>query len=74
MGTLERSQDLVQPMNVGLGGSDNDIGIRPLAVDDPPGLLQPHRHLPLGVSPGGDVIHRIELQFTAALDDAFDRL
>ena len=73
MRALHLGVQLVETVEISLGGSDNDIGIRALTVDDTPAARQSHGHLALGVGAAGNVVNRIELQLGAALNDAFDR-
>src|SRR5258707_13506056 len=65
---------LVEGIDVRLGGSDDDIGVGADAVDDPPALCKTHGHLALTLGSLGDRIDRIEQQLGAALGHAFDSL
>ena len=50
---------LVQRIDVSLGGGHDDIGIRPLVVDDAPLFRQAHGDLTLRIGATGDVVNRI---------------
>src|SRR3990172_5203117 len=75
VGALRRRPDqLVQGVEIGLGRGDDDVRVRPVAVDDAPALLQAHGDLALRVRAGGDVADGIEQQLAVGADDAVNRL
>jgi hypothetical protein len=47
----------VQGIQVSLGGSHHDVGIRPQPIDYATSFGQTHRHFALGIRTAGNVIH-----------------
>src|SRR5512134_3904609 len=71
---LQLRVQLVEGVDISLGGGDDDVGVRALAVDDAPVLGEPHRHFALRVGAGGDVVDRVEQELRPAFHDRLDRL
>src|SRR5690606_31588226 len=66
--------ELVERVDVGLGGGDDDVGVGADAVHDAPALGEAHGDLALRFRAHGDGVHRVEEQLRPALRDALDRL